>query len=283
MMKNECYIVRDLLPSYIDSLCSVETSEFVERHIITCEQCSQILNQMRDAFDMPEQMEIPAIMDQKKPFQKIAYFLNAQKDYTIFLRTTFWVSLVVTVGFFIYSLTVFTDLNQERVWAKSIDHEKKDIMEMSFAALSSRNNIDQTALEVVFQEYSEKIQHLAVFSTEDIKDFTHLQEGPTTTFPIDYSKAVLVIGENGKITKSIIPNDYDIGTVAMANEKWIVQYEYKESYLETVENAHQIKYYSSSNWIVFQIPILFTIVTVYFLGNLLYQKRITKRGENILN
>lgn len=282
-MKNECYIVRDLLPSYIDHLCSKETSKFVEQHIFTCEQCSQIVNQMRDEFDMQEQMEITAIIEQKKPFQKIAHFFNAQKDYTTFLRTTFWISLVVTVGFLIYSLTVFTDLNRERDWAKAIDQEKKDIMEMSFAVISSQNNVDETALQVVFQEYSEKLQHLAVFSTEDIKDFTHLKAGPTTTFPIDYSKAVLVIGENGKITKSIFPNDYDIGTVAMANEKWIVQFEYKESYLETVENAHQIKHYAPSNWIVFQIPILFIIITVYILGNLLYQKRITKPVENILN
>ena len=63
-----------------------------------------------------------------------------------------------------------------------------------------------------------------------------LQEGPTTIFPIDYSQAILVIGENGKITETIIPNDYDIGTVAMANGQWIVQYEYQESYLETIEN-----------------------------------------------
>ncbi|HWL23093.1 MAG TPA: hypothetical protein VNR38_04990, partial [Ureibacillus sp.] len=208
---------------------------------------------------------------------------QAQTNYTIFLRTTFWIMLLVTIGLFIYSLSVFSNLNRDRDDAQAIEQEKMDIMEKSFVALSSQKNIDEAVLQAVFREYSEHLQHLAIFSTEDIKDFTYLQEGPTNTFPIDYSKAVMVIGENGEISESIIPNDYDIGTVAMANGKWIVQYEYKESYLETVEDAHQIKYYAPSNWTIFQLPILFIIITIFILGNILYQKRITKPVENILD
>lgn len=147
----------------------------------------------------------------------------------------------------------------------------------------NKKNIDESALQAVFQQYSGHLQHLAVFSTDNIDDLTRLQEGPTNTFPIDYSQAAVVIGEKGKITEPITPNDYDIGTVAMANNQWIVQYEYKESYLKTVENAHQIKYYSPSNWIVFQLPIVFIIITVFILGNWLFQKRITKPVKNILN
>lgn len=85
------------------------------------------------------------------------------------------------------------------------------------------------------------------------------------------------------MTETIIPNDYDIGTVAMANDQWIVQYEYKESYLETIENAHQIQHYAPSNWTVFQLPIVFFIVTTFILGGWLIQKRITKPVENILD
>ena len=57
----------------------------------------------------------------------------------------------------------------------------------------------------------------------------------------------------------------------------------KENYLETIENAHQIKYYAPSNWIVFQLPIVFLIITVFIFENWLFQKRITKTVKNILN
>ena len=281
-MKNECYIVRDLLPSYIDQLCSEESSRFIEQHIATCEQCAELLNQMRVEFDIQDQPEIPARIEQKKPFQKIAYFFKAQKNFTKFLSISFWIALIVTVGSFIYSLNVLSELNDEREEAQVIEQQKQDIMEKTFAVLSTQANIDEIALQAVFQEYSGQLEHLAVFSTKNVDDVTHLQEGPTTIFPIDYSQAILVIGENGKITETIIPNDYDIGTVAMANDQWIVQYEYKESYLETIENAHQVKHYAPSNWTVFQLPIVFIIITTFILGGWLIQKRITKPMENIL-
>ena len=83
-MKNECYIVRDLLPSYIDQLCSEESSRFVEQHIDTCDQCTQLLEQMRAEFDTKEQPEIPDRIEQKKPFQKVSHFFNAQKNFTFF-------------------------------------------------------------------------------------------------------------------------------------------------------------------------------------------------------
>lgn len=282
-MKNECYIVRDLLPSYIDQLCSEESSRFIEQHMATCEQCAELLNQMRAEFDIQEQPEIPARIEQKKPFQKIAHFFKAQKNFTKFLSVSFWIALIVTVGSLIYSLNVLSELNDVREDAQVIEQQKQDIMEKTFAVLSTQDNIDEIAFQAVFQEYSGQLKHLAVFSTKNVDDVTHLQEGPTTIFPIDYSKAILVIGENGKITESIIPNDYDIGTVAMANDQWIVQYEYKESYLETIENAHQIKHYAPSNWIVFQLPIVFIIITAFILGGWLIQKRITKPVENIID
>jgi hypothetical protein len=282
-MKNECYIVRDLLPSYIDQLCSEESSRFIEQHIATCEQCAELLNQMRVEFDIQEQPEIHARIDQKKPFQKIAHFFNAQKNFTKFLSVSFWVSLIVTVGFFIYSLNMLSELNDEREEAKVIEQQKQDIMDKTFSVLSSQANIDELALQAVFQEYSVQLEYLAVFPTENIDDVTYLQEGPKHFYPIDYSQAELVIGENGKITESIIPNDYDLGTVAMANDQWIVQYEYQESYLEKIENAHQIKYYPPSIWTVFQLSIVFFIITTFILGVWLIQKRITKPVENILD
>jgi len=283
-MKNECYIVRDLLPSYIDQLCSEESSRFIEQHMGTCEQCTQLLQQMRAEFDTKEQPEIPAHIEQKKPFQKISHFFNAQKSFTNFLSISFWVALILTVGLFIYSFNMLSNLNDEREEAQAIEQQKQDIMKKAFEVLSTQTTIDETALQSIFQEYNGQLEHLAVFSTENMQDdFTHLQKGPTNTFPIDYSQAALVIKDGGKITEPIIPSDYDIGTVAMANDQWIVQYEYQKSYLQTIENAFQIKHFAPSNWTVFQLPIVFIIITVFILGNWLFQKRITKPVKNLLN
>ena len=69
----------------------------------------------------------------------------------------------------------------------------------------------------------------------------------------------------------------------MANDQWIVLFEYQQAYLETVETAHKIKHYAPSNWTVFQLPIVFIIITMFILGNWLFLKRITKPVKNMLN
>jgi len=42
-MKNECMIVRDLLPLYIENLVSDETRAFVDEHLTSCNDCRKLL------------------------------------------------------------------------------------------------------------------------------------------------------------------------------------------------------------------------------------------------
>ena len=46
-MKNEHKLVQDLFPSYIDGLLALETKEFVEAHISSCEECKKVLEDMK--------------------------------------------------------------------------------------------------------------------------------------------------------------------------------------------------------------------------------------------
>ena len=38
-MKNECGIVRDLLPLYIENMVSEDSREFIEEHLSRCAEC----------------------------------------------------------------------------------------------------------------------------------------------------------------------------------------------------------------------------------------------------
>ena len=46
MSKIPCEIIQDLLPSYIDELTSDVTNREVEAHMMECEQCKNVLEQM---------------------------------------------------------------------------------------------------------------------------------------------------------------------------------------------------------------------------------------------
>ncbi len=47
MIKNECKIVRDLFPNYIENQVSDETKEFIDGHLKKCSKCSNILKDIK--------------------------------------------------------------------------------------------------------------------------------------------------------------------------------------------------------------------------------------------
>ena len=47
MNKKNCKIIQDLLPNYIENLTNSETNKFIEEHLIDCEDCKKILEDMK--------------------------------------------------------------------------------------------------------------------------------------------------------------------------------------------------------------------------------------------
>ena len=45
-MNKDCEIIRDLLPLYVDDVCSTWTKELVEKHLQNCNECQKILKNM---------------------------------------------------------------------------------------------------------------------------------------------------------------------------------------------------------------------------------------------
>ena len=61
MKKNdECKLIQDLLPNYIEKLTSEETNTYIENHIKDCKDCTKILK------DMGEEVTLDKIDEMKK-------------------------------------------------------------------------------------------------------------------------------------------------------------------------------------------------------------------------
>ena len=56
-MKNECEIVNDLLPNYVESLVSEETKKFVNEHIKNCEKCKKKLEILKEDKNKKQRRE----------------------------------------------------------------------------------------------------------------------------------------------------------------------------------------------------------------------------------
>lgn len=281
-MKNECYIVGDLMPSYSDQLCSEESKQFIEQHLKQCQSCSQILHHMKEELATAEQLDMPMRNEQKKPFEKVSRFMKEQVSFMKFLKGSFGFSLLIAVLFFVIAFNDLLAWNENQQEEQRVEQQQQEIMNDAFAAIKKEEASDEEALQDVMQKYQAQLQHIAIFPATTVEGNITSNQTPATTFPIDYEKAVIVVGEEGKIEEPVVPSDYDIGTVVMAEDEWVVQFEYKESYLNTVENAFQIKHYSPKVWELFLLPALFTIVTLFILVCWRYQKRIIKPVEYIV-
>lgn len=53
-MRNECSIIGDILPLYLEGMTSDVTVSFVEEHLQSCEDCRSKLNAMKAGGNIPE-------------------------------------------------------------------------------------------------------------------------------------------------------------------------------------------------------------------------------------
>jgi len=92
----KCNIIKDLLPSYIDDICSEDTTKLVEEHIQHCEECKMCLNRMQQQTSYVQQKPIE-IEKAITPFKKINKKRRIQVITSIFI--TFFIT---TVGYLVY-------------------------------------------------------------------------------------------------------------------------------------------------------------------------------------
>lgn len=66
MEKMSCDMVNDLLPLYLDGICSEESKDMVEQHIKNCEECRKTLECMQENVDIPEEKDTSIIQKVKR-------------------------------------------------------------------------------------------------------------------------------------------------------------------------------------------------------------------------
>ena len=86
-MKNECSIVRDILPLYLENMVSDETGAFVKEHLKGCSECTAELEALkagpkveRIGSEMRDSLEVEVMKSMKatcKKFRKKAYRVAA--------------------------------------------------------------------------------------------------------------------------------------------------------------------------------------------------------------
>lgn len=143
MKKNEeCKLVKDLLPSYLDKITDEVTNKFVEEHIEQCEDCKKILKSMGEE----------TILDKVKEGKKINYLKKVKRTQRM---TIFFILLIMIIIIFIIMKFAFSP------WHEVILDEKgkTDYIQTFFHWLTAEKiTVEETKISHIIVTSSDKLE-----------------------------------------------------------------------------------------------------------------------------
>ena len=88
MKNNEHKLVQDLFPSYIDGLTSMETTQYIEEHLESCEECKKVLENMKTKIQDENRTDLKD--------KKVKYAKKVNRKLR-FLSLLIWIVLVIII------------------------------------------------------------------------------------------------------------------------------------------------------------------------------------------
>ncbi len=95
----KCKIICDLLPLYIDDVCSDETKELVERHLEKCPACRSEYEKMKAELSLHEAEDLDEKELMKKGEEKMKEYVKEKIYQKVILADTILNLLVTALGF----------------------------------------------------------------------------------------------------------------------------------------------------------------------------------------
>lgn len=215
--------------------------------------------------------------DTKQITKGLSEFFNVHKRFSRYILWSSILSLFVGIFLIFNTLHKVSDFNKE----------KKSVPQEILGILGTSNEITKERKEEildVFDEHRDHLRTLAIFKRKEYKEIQvwstkyNVRDKPLNVYPIDYKYATTIIGGQGEVPnyKDITMSEYDLGTIAMTNENWVVQFDYQSTYHDVIEtnNALILKSYLE----IFLTSIFFLLI----FGILIIVWSFLKRHHNSL-
>ncbi len=97
MSKMNCEIIKDLLPLYVDKVCSSETKAMVEEHIGECDSCAEFFNSLQNAPTLPA-----LDSDIDKAVVKVGRRMKKHTKKAVIRAVCIIVSILLVIGIFAF-------------------------------------------------------------------------------------------------------------------------------------------------------------------------------------
>lgn len=221
-------------------------------------------------------MAINQFGEKKQMVSGLSEFFSVHKRFARIILLLSLVAFVLGTILLVNTLLKINDFRQE----------SGIIMNDVFVALDHKDSIsdsEKEKIESIFNEHSDHVKYLAVFSTKEnakVQEFVteyELTNDPRRVFPLVYQHAVFLIDDQGEIInkEEINSSTYDLGSIASVKNDWVVQYEYKESYREVIEEDNSLVLGDYME--VFPYSIVYYVVFVVLLIIWAFLKRFHRK------
>ena len=84
-MKNDCSVVKDLIPLYTEGLVSSETKEFIYEHCQSCEKCKELVKAIADSSDCQEENALDTKKEKSEVYNAVFYSNLSYSLYCVYL------------------------------------------------------------------------------------------------------------------------------------------------------------------------------------------------------
>lgn len=177
--KENCEIVKDLLPSYTDNLTSEESKKFIESHLKECKECNKVYENMKKDLEKEKQTLKKEVKYAKKYNIKIK----------LLLLIIFFILLIVFLLTFVRNAIIISSLSQ-----KAKTYENCNNYHMTW---STHTKNDITVFEVFYKD-GKYIKLLYTFDYEtnasSNADLSH-----KTIFYYDGNNQLITYNDNEKV------------------------------------------------------------------------------------
>lgn len=149
-MKNECEIVNDLLPNYVEDLVSEETKKFVNEHIENCHRCKrklELLVEDKNKTDNKEKEDQKIEIDHLKKYNKKMLLLKIP----LFTIITVFITLVLYITLKYYCNSKILDSSRERIEEISSSNNYH-IYETQYYKFSQSNEENYYTTEIFYKD-----------------------------------------------------------------------------------------------------------------------------------
>lgn len=105
-MKLDCYIVKDLLPNYVDKLASDETCKDIEAHLKECKDCNKEFQQMIKPMSVTDK-------EKQNNTKEVHYFKKCKKKYSTMVKLLITIAVICALLFAGLVITLTSAYHQQ--------------------------------------------------------------------------------------------------------------------------------------------------------------------------